>query len=274
MVCAAAALSAGGCVTSSSRAPMGKTIYVGGAGNIGPFGTAEIGYALLFAGYDGQYEPFIWQSGRGAYSDQTAINRNQRVAVSLAERLKRYLEAYPNAPLNIVALSAGCGITTFAIERLPEQYRVNNVVFLGCSLSNRYDLSQMLKRVRGSVYVYTSSSDLVLNQIVSRTGTVDRRSDLAAGLYGFLPPPQQTDEGRRLYRKVVQIPWRKEFIRLGWVGQHLDSVNYRFIRREVAYRLMTPPLRVYPPQPRLVRETTTQPVAQPRRPAAATSMQP
>lgn len=266
MAClAVAAILSGGCVTSSSRAIHGKTIYVGGAGNIGPFGTGEIGAALLMAGYDGQYEPFIWQSGRGAFSDQTAINRNQRIAISLAERLKRYIEAYPNAPLDIIALSAGCGITAFALEQLPPNYHVNNVVFLGCSLSNRYDLRPALNHIRGGLYVYTSSSDLVLNQIVPRTGTVDRRRDLAAGLNGFIPPTNLSEDGRRLYRKVVQIPWRREFMKYGWMGQHLDSVNYRFIRHEVAGRLATPPLLTFGPAPRLARHPTTQPAAAARR---------
>jgi len=133
-----------------------------------------------------------------------------------------------------------------AIESLPDRYKLNNVVFLGCSLSSRYDLTGMLRHLRGSLYVYTSRSDLVLSRILPITGTVDRTQDVAAGLYGFVAPAEVNEEGRRLYAKLVHIPWRREFIKYGYFGQHIDTVGYRFIRHEVAQRIMTPPLQGAP----------------------------
>lgn len=238
----AACVGTGGCVTSPARARHGKTFYVGGAGYIGPMTTFDVVYGLWFAGYRGQVEPFIWQSGKGALADQLAFERNRARARELAARMKAYLDAYPRGALNVVALSAGCGVTAFAVESLPDQYKLNNVVFLGSSLSKWYDLTKLLRHLRGSLYVYYSPSDLVLSQIVPITGTVDRRADPPAGCFGFSPPPHLTEEGRRLYSKLVNIGWRPEFAKYGYLGQHVDATHFRFIRHEVAKRIMTPPL--------------------------------
>jgi hypothetical protein len=247
LVTLTACFASGGCASAPSRALYGKTFYVGGAGYSGPIGTFNVPCGLMLAGYDGQVEMFLWQSWKGAVLDQAALDRNKARARELAAKMCDYLDHYPGRELNVIALSAGCGVTAFAIESLPERYKLNNVVFLGCSLSMWYDLTKMLRHLRGGLYVYHSPSDLVLSHIVPITGTVDRKKDPPAGQFGFSPPVNLSHEGRLLYSKVLNIPWRPEFAKYGYFGQHIDTIGFGFIRYEVAKRIMTRPLEHTPP---------------------------
>lgn len=248
----------------------GTTYYVGGAGPIGHVGSFDVPTGLRDAGYTGFVKVFTWQSMNHA-GDQINLERNRFNAAKLAAGIKRYRRSYPHAKINIVALSAGTGIATFAIEFLPEDLKIDNVVFLGCSLSSRYNLTRALKRIRGKMYVLHSPHDLILKDVVWYTGTIDRSSasDGIAGLRGVEIAADASRETRRQYRKLRNIPYRQAFAESGYGGGHTDSTRRAFVREYIADTLRgddrrllggsASVLRRYVPAPPVEEEPTSRP---------------
>ncbi len=213
----------------------GITYYIGGAGPIGNVGSIDIPNGLKDAGYEGAVEIFTWQGFTHA-GDQINLSRNRSKAAELATKIRNYRRKYPNNEINIIALSAGTGIATFALEYLPQDVHIDQMVFLGCSLSSRYDLTRALRRVVGNVYVIYSPRDPILGKVVWYTGTVDRASaseDGIAGLRGFRLPHSMGPDTERQYSKLHNIRWRDDFSDSGYDGLHTDSTKREFIRRYI-----------------------------------------
>ncbi|HUN82432.1 MAG TPA: hypothetical protein VMV81_13090, partial [Phycisphaerae bacterium] len=190
----------------------GITYYVGGAGPIGHVGSWDIPRGLAEAGYQGYVEVFTWQGITHA-GDQINLSRNHSKGAELAAEIRTYRRRYPNQKINIIALSAGTGVATFALEYLPEGVEVDHVIFLGCSLSSSYDMTRALRRVRSGLYCLYSFHDAILKNVVWYTGTVDRSAgdEGIAGLEGFHMPRFKGNDTERQYHKIVNIPHRSEF---------------------------------------------------------------
>lgn len=212
----------------------GVTYYVGGAGPIGNVGSLDVPGGLKDAGYHGAVEAFTWQ-GLTHAGDQINLSRNRSKAVELSNKIREYRRAHPNKKINLIALSAGTGIAAFALEYLPEDVKVDNVVFLACSMSSHYDLTRALRRIRVKLYVVYSDTDPILRNVVWYTGTVDRASSKEgiAGLHGFRLPDELGPDTERQYAKVMNIPWRIDFSSAGYDGGHIDCTSREFIRRYV-----------------------------------------
>lgn len=213
----------------------GATFYLGGAGPIGHVGSWDVPQGLSDGGYPGLVEVFPWQ-GMITVGDQINLSRNREKAIELANRIMQYRRGHPEQQINIVALSAGTGVATFAIEYLPEGVNINQVIYLGCSMSSRYDLTRALKRISGRLYVLHSPYDRILRDMVWYTGTVDRRdaADGVAGLEGFRPPPQPGPDTEVQYTKLDNIAYREEFSLSGYDGGHIDCTKRDFIREYLA----------------------------------------
>ncbi len=251
---ALALFGSGGCTfisylgTDERNLHLGKTFYLGGAGTFGHVGTIDVPKGLREAGYRGAIEVFGWQSFvGGTLRDQMDKWRNEGQARRLANRIQEYLDEYPGRRVNIIALSAGTGIVAWALEDLPEKYHVGTVVFMGSSLSRRYDLVTALSHVDDALYNFYSTQDRILRYGIPIAGSVDREFEgpSVAGLYGFAPPNGGGAQVRKLYdRKVRNMPWRRLYARYGYEGGHTDSTSRAFIARFVA------PLTLRPIQPR------------------------
>ena len=213
----------------------GVTFYVGGAGPIGHVGSFDIPLGLQDAGYDGYVKVFPWQ-GLTHAGDQINLSKNREKASELAHEIRTFARDYPGRKINVIALSAGTGIATFALEYLPERLQVQNVIFLGCSLSSNYDFTRALRRVRGGLYCVYSPSDIILKDIVWYTGTVDRSnsSDGIAGLEGFHRPATGSSDAPRQYAKVHNVAYRPEFAGVGYRGGHTDSTARGFVSTYLA----------------------------------------
>lgn len=213
----------------------GVTYYLGGAGPIGYVGSIDVPGGFQDAGYQGAVEVFTWQSWTHA-GDQLNLSRNRSKAAEFAAEIKRYRRQYPSQKINIIALSAGTGIATFALEYLPEGIQIDRAVFLGCSLSSKYDLTRALRRIRGGLYVVHSEFDPILRNVVWYTGTVDRSSaeDGIAGLVGFRQPDQKGPDTERQYAKLHNVPYRYDFSDYGYEGRHTDCTNREFIAEFIA----------------------------------------
>lgn len=239
--CGGAARIVSSAVQDGSRS-RGIIYYVGGAGQLGNVGFMSIPLGMRDAGFEGYVELVPWQ-GIVTAVDQINYDRNRGKGIELGESIRRSSIRYPDTPIDLIALSAGTGIATFALESLPESVRVRNVVFLGCSLSSRYDLTRALKRVKGKLYVFYSENDAVLSRIVPYTGTVDRKdsSDGVAGLDGFILPEKVDATTLRQYRKVRDIRYMPQFADVGYDGGHMSSTERGFIRRYVAPLILDQP---------------------------------
>lgn len=236
-----AVLAIGGCgsavryIASTGDPSQGITYYVGGAGPIGNVGSLDVPNGLADAGYRGRVQVFPWQ-GLTHAGDQINLSRNRSKAAELASEIRRYHQRHPGKPIHIIALSAGTGIAAFALEFLPEAVQIEDLVYLGCSLSSRYDLTRALRRVRGNVYNVYSEKDEILTRVVWYTGTVDRASasDGVAGLRGFRLPTELGPDTERQYAKVRNVPWRIDFADAGYDGGHIDCTSRTFVRRYIA----------------------------------------
>lgn len=231
---------------------LGRTYFVGGAGAVGQVvGTIDVPRGLRQGRYRGSIEVFAWQSVvGGALRDQMDRGRNEDQARRLAQRIQDYLAEHPGRRVNIVALSAGTGITAWALESLPPGCRIGTVVFLGSSLSRQYDLTAALEQIDGRLYCFYSSRDPILRLGVPIAGSVDRevRQADAAGSYGLLLPPRADDRTRALYRERLRNrPYRSAYARYGYRGLHTDSTAPRFIAKVVVPLLKEPLLPRSPP---------------------------
>jgi pimeloyl-ACP methyl ester carboxylesterase len=225
--------------TDEQGSQYGKTFFIGGAGPVGNFvGTTDVPKGLRAAKYRGAIEVFGWQAViGGTLRDVIDRERNAEQARRLAETIQGYLDQHPDRRVNLIALSAGTGITTWALEALPEGYRVGTVVYLGSALSRAYDLSAALERIDGHLHCFYSAADPLLRYGLPMTGSVDRETAAgeAAGLYGFGTPPGADAETRRRYaQRLRNRPYRRDYAGYGYYGWHADSTSPRFVEKVIA----------------------------------------
>jgi hypothetical protein len=253
LLCSALAIS--GCATKAvwhpdeskaehqSRLARGCVFYFDGAGG----GTARENYAggvmrgLRDAGYPGEAEMMAWETGHGLFADEVAsVSYKRAKAARDAERIRAYRRTHPRAPASLLGFSAGTAEAVFALECLDEEESVDHVVLLGAAISRDYDMTKALKRVRGKLYIITSTHDRMLGIAMPFAGTADRKfHDPGAGLRGFVVPRGASAATRKLYgEKIVTIPYEKKFRKDKDKGLHFDNVKEGFIRDFVAPLLM------------------------------------
>lgn len=214
--------------------------YLDGAGGGSPIRNWAQGLrqGLLDAGYRGSGEMFSWETGAGITADQISTSDYKRgKARELAAKIVEFKRLHPNVPVDIVGLSAGTAVATFALEALPRDVMVDTVIFFGASISADYNMSSALQHVSNKLYVFSSERDAVLNVAVKTVGTADRESSGAssAGLTGFVLPRGAGSATRALYaEKIKTIPWRRDFERTGNFGGHTDGVKATFVKEFVA----------------------------------------
>ena len=230
----AIALAGAGCGARGAAEPFGKTFYLGGASNVDVL-SCGVPEGLRQAGYRGDVQIFIWTISFNPLLDQLlTINAKARAGL-LAHEIEAYHERYPDNDINMIALSAGTGVAVWALEDLDDGVCINNLVLLGSSLSHDYDVSEALRHVAGSIYVYHSPHDMVL-ETVRVVGTIDgKRGVDSVGQVGLTPPPGAAD-------RIVNTAWSRAYLRYGWAGGHTDCTNTTFVRQVVGPLIVgTPP---------------------------------
>ena len=157
------------------------------------------------------------------------INAKARAGL-LTNRIEDYHRKYPENAINVIALSAGTGVSVWAIEGLKNS-KIDNLVLLGSSLSHNYDVSKAMDHIAGKIYVYHSTHDVVLES-VRIIGTIDgKRGVDSVGQVGLKKPRGQEE-------RIVNTGWSRKYMRYGWAGGHTDCINNRFIRHVVAPHLL------------------------------------
>jgi len=194
--------------------------------------------AFRDAGVSGAIRIFRWQRPGCGPLNVVFHRDNRRRAARLAEEIVQRARLNPAAAVDLVGYSGGGGLALFALEALPDDVRVRNVVLCQPAVSPTYDLTTALKRVRGQTICYRAPGDwLILGLGTLLFGTLDRRHCIAAGNVGFRLERAIADP--TLCARFRQRAWRLEALRGGghW-GGHLGTLGYRWNRRYVAPYLL------------------------------------
>lgn len=231
IICLVPLIVLAGCApTFGPNAENGITFYCPGAGNLdgGDLGIRE---GLKAAGYPGQVASILWTVSFNPAIDQRLGNARLG-GVRLARMIEQYCDKFPGRPVNIIGLSAGTGVAIWALEDLKEGYSVDNVVLLGSSLWHRYDVSRALRRVKGYIYNYYSSQDIVLAGPMKVFGTIDGVfGDDGAGAVGLHPPGDSS--------RVINIRWEPAFKQYGNYGNHTDGTRAPFVRAYISKHIIS-----------------------------------
>lgn len=215
------------------RADFGIVFYSPGAGNV-DFGDAGLRSGLEQAGYPGQVATNLWTVSFNPAIDQALRVNAQLGGKKLARWIEQYSDKYPNRPIDLVGLSAGTGVSIWALEALHEGYKVDNVILLASSLSEDYDVSKAMRHVKGTLYNYYSSEDAILAIPMKLFGTIDAKFGVdGAGAVG-LHPPRGED-------RIVNIPWRPAYRKYGYNGGHTDGTSAPFVRAVLSKHILNSP---------------------------------
>ncbi len=183
-------------------------------------------------GYVGTSEIYDWTVGDPGIGALLARRRNERQAGRIAARIEKLLADDPGRKIRLVGHSGGAGLAAWALERLPEGVQVETLVFVAPALSQRYDLSKALARVRGKAYAFTSPNDaIVLGAGTRLLGTIDGVKEEASGLRGFTKPDGADDAQ---YAKLVPMPYTAEWMDLGNTGDHIGPMGRAFAREVIS----------------------------------------
>ena len=218
-----------GCASDMSTP---RVIFLDGAGWYTGDGPVRAG--LRQGGFAGPVERFGWASGLGPLHDHLVVGPSHPRTRALAERITRLRQANPNGKIVVMGLSAGSRVVVCGLEKLPPAVAVDHVVLLSPSISSRHDLSEALRHVKGRLYFTTSTQDGILATACS-AGMAGGRP---AGQAGFVQPNDQNLETKDLYRKVVPLPWRPDYLPYGWDGGHVSATSSDFIRVVIAPRII------------------------------------
>jgi len=165
-----------------------------------------------------------------------AHDRNHDEASKVAAILSKRAANNPAGKIFLTAESAGAGVAIWALERLPTDVQVDDVLLVAAAVSPGYDLSAALRHVRGKMYYFSSVGDwYTLGMCTSIFGTMDGQKSQAAGYVGFHRPlaadPTQ-------YAKLVEIKYDPAWAQWGDFGGHTGGMAVPFAREVIVPLLL------------------------------------
>jgi pimeloyl-ACP methyl ester carboxylesterase len=161
------------------------------------------------------------------------VDRHQCQAQQIADRIAARRKADPTGRVMITAESAGAGIAVYALQRLPRDVVVDDVVFISPATSPDLDLSAALSHVRGKMYYFDSPVDVLTLCLGTEIfGTIDQKRTLGAGLVGFHRPPH--GDVVAYHEKLVEVPYNIAWSRWGYLGTHLSGMSSAFSLHVIA----------------------------------------
>ena len=164
----------------------------------------------------------------------SAIHRDAEE--KLARRLVDVRSNGQAATVDVIAHSAGCGVTLGALARLADpSVRVREVILLAPSVSPTFDLSPSLRQIDGRLHVFHSDRDtLYLSWRTSTFGTYDNVKTPAAGNAGF-DVARLPDDARA---RVVQHAYDP-----GWSQLENDGGHFGWLSRPFVATVLAPAFR-------------------------------
>ena len=191
---------------------------------------------LVEGGFTGNVQIYDWTEGDSGIPALRATARNRRQAGVIAAALVARHAADPTARIYLTSHSGGAGLAVWALEDLPPDVRIQDLLLMSPALSPSYDLSRALSHVNGKAYVFFSTGDeLILGYGTRMFGTIDGVQCDAAGRVGFVRP-ESADAAE--YRKLVQVPYEPAWVRYHDYGDHIGGMNRSFARQVLAPLLL------------------------------------
>jgi len=155
----------------------------------------------------------------------------------------------------ITSNSAGCGIALFALQCLPPDVTVDDVILVSPAVSPDFDLSPALAHVRGKMYYFDSPMDVLTLWLGTGIfGTIDQKKSAGAGLVGFHPPASTRSES---YDKLVEVKYDISWSRWGYLGTHLSGMSSAWALNVIAPILVHDEKEMTAAEPRNVRTLPT-----------------
>lgn len=233
-------------LTADEPTPPGRIFVIGGVGGLDPLQMCAP-HTLPRAGVPHTIEVFTWTHGichplRDLQDTRYLLYQADR----LAAVIRAAREREPQRPIYLLGHSAGAGIALAAAEQLPPG-SLERIILLAAAVSPTFDLRGALRATRREVVCFNSTYDrFCLDWCTNLFGTVDRVYGPGAGLDGFQIPAHLDDEGERLYRRLVQVPWRLEMVWKCTDGLHNGACMPIFLAKMVAPWLMPESMRQAP----------------------------
>lgn len=218
-----------GCTSSSRGTAPGLVILVPGVAGDGSW-YRHVVPALREAGDQRSLESFRW----GAPGPAFFLNfNNERIhdaaEQKLADRITTYRAQHPAEPVDILAHSAGGGVTLGALAKLPQGVRVGRVILLHPSVSPTYPLDRALAACDAITLFHSTGDKTFLEWRTSTFGTYDNVKTKAAGHAGFdLTKLSESDR-----RRVTMIAHSDTDRSLGNNGDHFGALSRDFLRHRV-----------------------------------------
>ncbi len=198
----------------------------------------QLGLGFRDAGFAGALEIYDWTGDEPGIASLHDYKRNQQEARKVADYIAERVHAHPGMRVTLCGHSGGTGIAIWALEKLPDDVKIDNVILLASALSPGYDLSRALTHVRGKCFSFCSENDvLVLGTGTRMLGTIDGKKSDAAGHVGFTFP-QGADAPE--YDKLIQKPYDKSWMQYRNLGDHMGCMMRPFARAIVAPLIVIP----------------------------------
>jgi pimeloyl-ACP methyl ester carboxylesterase len=199
---------------------------------------------IVAGGIQADTEIYDWTVETPGLKALVAHEHNEAEARHVAGMIEQRYRADPRRKIYLTGHSGGSGIAVFALERLPDDVMVDDVVLLASALSPGYDLSKALAHVRGHLYNFYSASDPVLGYGTRYFGTIDGVKTEAAGRVGF---DASHASNRAEYRKLMEISYDPAWMQLNNAGDHVGPMHRKFARVIIGPLLKTGELPVLAP---------------------------
>jgi Serine aminopeptidase, S33 len=191
---------------------------------------------LLDGGIDADLTIYDWTGPDRGPVALAQVKRHEAQSTIVAQMIEKHVREHPNQKIIITSHSAGAGILAWALEKLPDDVMVDDIVFCAPALSPDFDLSKALRHARHKAYAFNSVLDVVvLGYGTKMAGTVDRKNVDAAGRVGFVMPDGGDAEQ---YAKLQQIPYDADWLRFGNAGEHIGPMMRPFARNVIASVLL------------------------------------
>ncbi len=175
-----------------------------------------------------QTETYDWTANDPGLNALLATERNRKQAKHVAEIITDVVRKQPGVRVHLIAHSGGTGIAAWALESLPPDVRIYNLVLLASALSPDYDLSKALSHVEHKAYAFTSTNDSVILKVGTQMfGTIDGKKVAAAGWGGFLIPAAAD---LMQYAKFIQYPYDPAWMQFDNRGDHIGPMRTAFAR--------------------------------------------
>ena len=183
---------------------------------------------LLRGGWPGAVVVHPWNDGVPlwrCFTNLMSTAHQDRQADDLAALIRRHQRMHAGTRVCLLAQSGGCLVAVRALERLGESEQIHAAVLLAAAMSRGYDLSRAAANCAAGLFSIRGPADwFLLGLGTLLLGTSDRRFEAAAGWRGF----------RTIPAGFREITWRREWVRLGYLGNHISSGSPAFVAAVVA----------------------------------------